>query len=47
MQVALSVLGIAIMTAAAALISWYKRVESRASGSPRRPPDADLAGGEA
>jgi hypothetical protein len=47
MQVLLSVLGIAIMIGAAALISWYKRVEGRASGSTRRPPDADLAGGEA
>jgi hypothetical protein len=28
------------------VISWYKRVERRDS-APKRPPDADLAGGEA
>jgi len=47
MQVVLSALGIAIMIAAAMLISWYKRIEGRSSGTPKRPPDADLAGGEA
>jgi hypothetical protein len=46
MQVILSIAGIAIMIATATLISWYKRVESR-GGPPKRPPDADLAGGEA
>jgi hypothetical protein len=44
-QVLVSVLGIVTMIGAAALISWYKRVEGRNPGS--RPPDADLAGGEA
>ena len=34
------------MVATAALISWYKAVEGRGSGTPKRPPDADLAGGE-
>jgi hypothetical protein len=46
-QVLVSVLGIAIMVATAALISWYKRVEGRSSGPKSRPPDANLAGGEA
>jgi hypothetical protein len=42
-QIALSLLGIAVMVATAALISWYKSIEGR---SPRsRPPDATLAGG--
>jgi hypothetical protein len=45
-QVALSIAGILIMIATAELISWYKRVEGRGS-TPKRPPDADLAGGEA
>src|SRR6476620_4521081 len=43
-----SALGILIMTAAAGLITWYKRLEGRSPGSrPRKTPDADLAGGEA
>jgi hypothetical protein len=43
MQVTLSALGIAVMVATAALISWYKFIEGL---SPRsRPPDATLAGG--
>jgi hypothetical protein len=43
MQIAVSVLGVAIMVATAALISWYKTIEGR---SPRsRPPSATLAGG--
>jgi hypothetical protein len=45
MQVLLSIAGILIMIAAATLISWYKRMESRGA-PPKRPPDADLAGGE-
>ena len=44
-QVLLSVLGILIMIAVAALISWYKKIEGRSPGA--RPPNADLAGGEA
>ena len=46
MQVALSIAGILIMVGVAALLSWYKSVEGR-GGSPKRPPDADLAGGSA
>jgi hypothetical protein len=43
MQIALSFLGIALMVATAALISWYKSLEGR---SPRsRPPGATLVGG--
>jgi hypothetical protein len=47
MQFVLSALGILIMIATGALISWYKRMEGRGGGTPKRPPDADLAGGEA
>jgi hypothetical protein len=47
MQVLMSMAGILIMVGTAWLISWYKRVEGRGSGTPKRPPDADLAGGEA
>jgi hypothetical protein len=47
MHLLVSALGIAIMFAAAALISWYKRIEGRSPGSRSKPPDADLAGGEA
>jgi hypothetical protein len=47
-QFVASALGIVIMTAAAAMITWYKRLEGRSPGSrPRKTPDADLAGGEA
>jgi hypothetical protein len=47
MQFLLSAFGIFIMIATAALISWYKRMEGRGGGTPKRSPDADLAGGEA
>jgi hypothetical protein len=47
MQAVMSVVGILVMVGTAALISWYKRTEGRAAGSPKRPSDADLAGGEA
>jgi hypothetical protein len=47
MQALISALGILIMIAAAALISWYKRLEGRSPGSRSKPPNADLAGGEA
>ncbi len=47
MQVVISVLGIAAMIATAALIMWYKDLEGRSPGSRPKPPDADLAGGEA
>ena len=46
MQVAISVLGIVVMVATAALISWYKNIEGKKA--PRQAtPNADLAGGEA
>ena len=47
MQVLVSALGIAVMIGTAGLISWYKDIEGRGSGARPRPPDADLAGGEA
>jgi hypothetical protein len=47
MQVLISICGVAIMVGTAWVISWYKRMEVRGSGTPKRPPDADLAGGEA
>ena len=45
MQVLVSLLGISIMIAVASLISWYKEVEGRGSGTGPKRPDADLAGG--
>jgi hypothetical protein len=47
MQVVISLLGIVGMIAAAALITWYKNLEGRTPGPRLKPPDADLAGGEA
>jgi hypothetical protein len=47
MQIATSVLGIAIMIATAALISWYKRLEGRSPRSRPGPPGATLLGGGA
>jgi protein-S-isoprenylcysteine O-methyltransferase Ste14 len=48
MQLLVSLLGILLMVAAAVLLMWYKRAEGRSSGSrSKKPPDADLAGGEA
>jgi hypothetical protein len=47
LQTAISLLGIIIMIATANLISWYKAVEGRTAPSRVKPPDADLAGGEA
>lgn len=44
-QVLMSMAGIFTMIGTAWLISWYKRIEGR--GSAKRPPDSDLAGGEA
>lgn len=43
LQMAISVAGIAVMIGAAWVITWYKRVAEK---SGRKPPDADLAGGE-
>jgi hypothetical protein len=45
MQIALSLLGIILMVATAALISWYKYVEGRSPRSRPGPPGATLAGG--
>jgi hypothetical protein len=47
MQVLISVVGILLMIATAALITWYKRLEGRSSPARAKPSDADLAGGEA
>jgi hypothetical protein len=47
MQVVISLLGIVAMIATAALVTWYKDLEGRSPGSRNKPPDADLAGGEA
>jgi hypothetical protein len=44
MQIAVSAVGILVMIATAALITWYKKIEGRPRSTP---PDADLAGGEA
>jgi hypothetical protein len=44
-QILASAIGIVLMIAVAWLLTWYKNIEGRSSGS--RPPDADLAGGEA
>jgi hypothetical protein len=46
-QAGISLLGILIMVATASLISWYKEIEGRSPTSRVKPPDADLAGGEA
>src|SRR5258708_431471 len=46
MQVVMSMAGILVMVGAAMVISWYKRIEGRGS-VPKRPPDANLAAGEA
>jgi hypothetical protein len=47
MQIATSLLGIILMVATAAMISWYKRIEGRSPGSRPGPPGATLAGGGA
>jgi hypothetical protein len=46
-QVAISLIGIMIMIATANLISWYRVIEGRSPTSRVKPPDADLAGGNA
>jgi hypothetical protein len=46
MQFGISVIGILIMVAIGALISWYKAMEGRRPARSKTP-DADLAGGEA
>ena len=47
MQILISALGVLLMVATAALITWYKRIEGRGAPSRPRQLDADLAGGEA
>jgi len=48
MQFLASALGIVIMTAVAALLTWYKRTEGRSPAArPAKARDPDLAGGEA
>jgi len=47
MQLTISLLGIVVMIATGALITWYKELEGRSPGSRSKPPNADLAGGEA
>src|SRR5579862_613179 len=46
-QIIVSLLGILVMIATATLISWYKRMEGRGSATRIKPPEADLAGGDA
>jgi hypothetical protein len=46
-QALISVTGISIMVATANLISWYKNMEGRGPAARVKPPDADLAGGDA
>ncbi|HVY59148.1 MAG TPA: OpgC domain-containing protein [Xanthobacteraceae bacterium] len=46
MQVLVSTVGIATMITVAWLITWYNKIEGKGS-SRSKPPDADLAGGEA
>jgi hypothetical protein len=46
MQIFVSVLGIVIMIAAAALMSWYRRIEDRSPGSRSKPPSASPAGSQ-
>ena len=45
MQIATSLLGIVLMIATAALISWYKRIEGQSPRSRPDPPGATLVGG--
>ncbi|MFY9992870.1 MAG: OpgC domain-containing protein, partial [Rhodoplanes sp.] len=44
MQILVSILGVAIMVAAAVLMSWYRRIEDRSPGSRSKPPSASPAG---
>ncbi len=45
-QILMSVIGIALMTATAALITWYKAMEKRDPAPRQHLPDADIAGGD-
>ena len=42
----MSAIGIVLMTATAALITWYKTMEKRGPASRQQPSDADIAGGD-
>lgn len=46
-QIVISLVGILIMIATANLISWYKSMEGRGATTRTKPPNADLAGGDA
>jgi hypothetical protein len=46
-QILISALGICVMIAVAWLITWYNTIEGRGSGPRSKPPQVDLAGGEA
>jgi hypothetical protein len=46
MQILMSAIGIALMTATAALITWYKTTEKRGPAPRQQLPDADIAGGD-
>ncbi len=46
-QTLISLAGILIMVATASLISWYRNMEGRGPTTRVKPPDADLAGGNA
>ena len=46
MQILMSAIGIALMTATAALITWYKTMEKRDPAPRQHLPDADIAGGD-
>jgi hypothetical protein len=46
-QIIVSLAGVLIMVATANLISWYKHMEGRGATTRVKPPDADLAGGDA
>jgi hypothetical protein len=47
MQLLLSAIGITVMTATAALITWYKAMDKQAPGPRQQQLDADIAGGQA
>jgi hypothetical protein len=47
MQVLVSLAGVALMVAIAALMGWYRTMDGGRRGASERPADADIAGGEA
>lgn len=44
-QIIVSITGVVLMAAVAALIAWYQNTEKRSVGARGSPPDADIAGG--